>query len=136
MPAGGATSRAGAGSVAGFLSGATRVSYGTRSPGTMRGLRRISACATLALALFAGAAQPEPQAIAKTPQAKDTAEWVELDRVVDGDTIRVHRHGKSESLRLVSVDTEERLGPNHPATATKPQTVFGEETALWAEKLF
>ena len=111
----------------------------------MRGLRRISACATFALALFATSArkQPEPQARVAEPQAsvaapkaKAAAEWVELDRVVDGDTIRVRRHGRSESLRLISVDTEERLGPGHPATATKPQTVFGEETALWAVKLF
>jgi endonuclease YncB( thermonuclease family) len=96
----------------------------------MRGLRRITACATLALGLLATSAQKADS------KAKVDAEWVELDRVVDGDTIRVRRHDRSESLRLISVDTEERLGPGHPASATKPQTVFGEETALWAEKLF
>ena len=87
--------------------------------------------ATLA---FSGQKLAEPNAKAVDPKAK--AEWVELERVVDGDTLRVRRNGRSESLRLISVDTEERLGPGHPASATKPQTVFGEETALWAEKLF
>jgi micrococcal nuclease len=64
------------------------------------------------------------------------AEWVAIERVVDGDTIHVRRSGKIEKLRLVSVDTEERLGKGHSSSPTKPQTVFGEECAIWAEKLF
>lgn len=64
------------------------------------------------------------------------AEWVEIERVVDGDTIHVRRSGKIEKLRLVSVDTEERLGKGHSSSPTKPQTVYGEECAIWAEKLF
>ncbi len=67
---------------------------------------------------------------------KAAAEWVEVERVVDGDTIHVHRQGRIEKLRLLSVDTEERLGKGHASSATKPQTVFGEECALWAQKLF
>lgn len=63
-------------------------------------------------------------------------ELFEIDRVVDGDTIWVKRKGELEKLRLLSVDTEERLGKGHAASATKPQTVFGEETALWAQDLF
>ncbi len=69
-------------------------------------------------------------------ERKTEADWVEVDKVVDGDTIHVRRGGKVEKLRLLSVDTEERFGPGHTGTATKPLTVFGEETALWAEKLF
>jgi micrococcal nuclease len=104
----------------------------------MRSQRRIPPRTTLAAAFgaallcFAAQKTAEPT---KAP-AKAKAEWVELDRVVDGDTLRVLRKGKREPLRLISVDTEERLGPGHPASATKPQTVFGEETAAWAEKLF
>lgn len=94
------------------------------------------------LAMLAGLAFAQaPVATAPRPAdsqiaRKAEAEWVDLEKVVDGDTLRVRRNGKSQSLRLLSVDTEERLGPGHPASATKPQTVFGEETALWAEKLF
>src|SRR5688572_15294746 len=63
------------------------------------------------------------------------AELLEIERVVDGDTVWVRRAGAVEKLRLLSVDTEERLGKGHAASATKPQTVFGEETALWATEL-
>jgi endonuclease YncB( thermonuclease family) len=94
----------------------------------------------LALLAFAQVPVSLAQApVATAPRAADRkteAEWVDLEKVVDGDTLRVRRHGKSELLRLLCVDTEERLGPGHPASATKPQTVFGEETALWAEKVF
>lgn len=69
-------------------------------------------------------------------ERKAEADWVEIEKVVDGDTIHVRRAGHVEKLRLLSVDTEERFGPGHTGTATKPLTVFGEETALWAEKLF
>lgn len=63
-------------------------------------------------------------------------ELFEIERFVDGDTIWVRRKGEVEKLRLLSVDTEERLGPGHASSATKPSTVFGEETALWAEDTF
>jgi endonuclease YncB( thermonuclease family) len=61
------------------------------------------------------------------------AERVELERVVDGDTLAVRRAGKSVRLRLLCLDTEERFHPGQLASSGKPQTVFGEETALWAE---
>ncbi len=64
------------------------------------------------------------------------SEWVELERVVDGDTLHVRRAGRTAKLRLLCVDTEERFHPGQPATGGKPQTVFGEETALWAESFF
>jgi len=70
-----------------------------------------------------------------TPEFK-VSEWVELERVVDGDTLHVQRAGKSAKLRLLCVDTEERFHPGQPSSAGKPQTVFGEQTALWAESFF
>ena len=97
---------------------------------------RAFAAAAIGSGLFALPAQSPAKSPPKTAERKVEAEWVELDKVVDGDTLRVHRNGKSEPLRLMSVDTEERLGPGHSGSATKPQTVFGEETALWAERLF
>jgi len=97
-------------------------------------------------------AAPAPVGVAGTSQAvgerasahartagegrKPEAQWVEVERIVDGDTIHVRRAGRIEKLRLLSVDTEERLGRGHSSSPTKPQTVYGEETALWAEKLF
>ncbi len=64
------------------------------------------------------------------------SEWVELERVVDGDTLYVQRAGQTAKLRLLCVDTEERFHPGQPSSTGKPQTVFGEETALWAESFF
>lgn len=81
--------------------------------------------------LTSGTARAVRQAHEKPP-----TELFEVDRVVDGDTIWVKRNGAVEKLRLLSVDTEERLGKGHAGTATKPQTVFGEETAIWAEEHF
>jgi micrococcal nuclease len=97
---------------------------------------RTSLAAVFGAAALAVAAQKTAEPKSRAAETKARAEWVEVERVVDGDTLRVQLRGRSESLRLISVDTEERLGPGHPASATKPQTVFGEETALWAEKLF
>jgi endonuclease YncB( thermonuclease family) len=71
----------------------------------------------------------------EAPEFK-VAEWAELERVVDGDTLYVQRAGKSAKLRLLCVDTEERFHPGQPSSAGKPQTVFGEQTALWAESFF
>ena len=55
--------------------------------------------------------------------------------VIDGDTIHILRAGKKEKLRLLSVDTEEKLS-NAPYSEEKPETLYGEETKLWAIDLF
>lgn len=62
-------------------------------------------------------------------------EWFEVERVVDGDTIWIDYRGKTEKLRLMCVDTEEKLGTD-TGSASKPGTVFGEECALWAQQFF
>ena len=59
-----------------------------------------------------------------------------VTRVVDGDTIWIERDGKRAKLRLLSVDTEEQLIGSPNATALKPETVFGEACARWAEDFF
>jgi micrococcal nuclease len=56
-------------------------------------------------------------------------------RVVDGDTLWIEVEGRLEKLRLASVDTEERFSDRPTVSPTRPQTVFGEETALWTEEL-
>jgi len=40
-------------------------------------------------------------------------EFVEVTRVVDGDTIKVILDGSQETVRLVGVDTAESVHPNH-----------------------
>ena len=63
-------------------------------------------------------------------------ELFDVVRVVDGDTIYVQRNGEREKLRLLSVDTEEKLAGNQSLGPNKPETVFGEECALWAQEFF
>lgn len=58
-----------------------------------------------------------------------------LARVLDGDTLDVQRAGEAVRVRLAGVDTEERLHASAEAIAGAPQTVFGEETALWLARL-
>lgn len=63
-------------------------------------------------------------------------ELYDVVRVVDGDTIWIRRFGVTEKLRLLSVDTEEKITGRVPSSRTKPETVFGEETALWTREFF
>lgn len=62
-------------------------------------------------------------------------ELFEVVKVVDGDTIHIQRNGKVEKLRLLSVDTEEKLS-GRPFQPAKPETLFGEEAKLWAIDYF
>jgi endonuclease YncB( thermonuclease family) len=61
---------------------------------------------------------------------------VEIVKVVDGDTLHVLLEGEVVPLRLLSVDTEEKISGRPLSSPTKPQTVFGEETARWAREFF
>lgn len=90
--------------------------------------------ATLLLLLPPGAAPQEgpPGPTAVLP-AETTATLV---RVVDGDTLEVRLEGEVVSLRLLSVDTEEKISGHPGGSPTKPQTVFGQETTLWARAFF
>lgn len=63
-------------------------------------------------------------------------ELYDVTRVIDGDTIWIQREGKEEKLRLLSVDTEEKITGRPNTSTTKPETVFGEETAVWARDFF
>lgn len=94
---------------------------------------------TLLLVLAASLPFPYARQVASpvAPAATKTAAPVQVDiaKVVDGDTIHVMLDGKLEKLRLLCVDTEEKLGSG-AASPTKPQTVFGEQCALWAQEYF
>ena len=61
---------------------------------------------------------------------------VEVVRVVDGDTLVVALDGAETTLRLLAVDTEEKIMGRASASPSKPETVFGEETMLWAKAFF
>jgi len=54
-----------------------------------------------------------------------------IDRPVDGDTVRIIINGKSESVRIQALDTEESK-----AGGDKPQTPWGKKAAAHAAKLF
>lgn len=56
---------------------------------------------------------------------------LQITQVVDGDTIKVALNGKTESLRLICVDTEE----SHSG-GSKPVTVAGKEASEMAKKYF
>ncbi len=65
------------------------------------------------------------------PAIKATTIGATVVRVVDGDTIRVEVNGKEESLRILSLDTEEsNVG------SQKPVTPWGNEAKKEAENLF
>ncbi len=93
------------------------------------------------LLTLAAALAPLPAAAGTALQGIPTAleaptELFEVARVVDGDTLHIVRGGELQKLRLLSVDTEEKLTGNPNASPTKPETVFGEECALWAQEFF
>jgi micrococcal nuclease len=71
------------------------------------------------------------QATLSAPATQVPTELFEVVKIVDGDTVHILRNGQKEKLRLLSVDTEEKLNPGMKSTPGKPQTIFGEETRLW-----
>ncbi|MBE9093652.1 thermonuclease family protein [Tychonema sp. LEGE 07203] len=56
---------------------------------------------------------------------------LQVTKVVDGDSIKISLNGKTESLRLICVDTEE----SHSG-GTKPVTVAGKAASEMAKKYF
>lgn len=105
----------------------------------------LLACAFAALTsgpLLAQASSAPPVAAAAPAGSQKAAyppgvpkELFDIERVVDGDTIWIQYHGKLEKLRLMCVDTEEKLATD-TGSASKPGTVFGEACALWAQDFF
>ncbi|MFT4541253.1 MAG: endonuclease YncB(thermonuclease family) [Planctomycetota bacterium] len=89
---------------------------------------------TLILACASSSAAALPQEPEAAVPSRPT-ELFDIVRVVDGDTVHIQRAGEVEKLRLLSVDTEEKLS-GRGGSATKPETVYGEECALWAQKFF
>lgn len=108
--------------------------------GSLRPHRPLAAwtCALLALSAWAGpgpglASAPHQEA---SPAPEGALELFDVERVVDGDTLHVRVDGERVKLRLLSVDTEEKLTGRANISPTKPETVFGEASALWAQEFF
>jgi micrococcal nuclease len=88
-------------------------------------------------------AQHGGAAVATAPTAVEQKGWklavptelFAVEKVVDGDTIYIRRNNEQQKLRLLSVDTEEKLS-NNSTDASKPSTVFGEDCAQWAAEFF
>lgn len=94
------------------------------------GLRAANSGQSISAALLAPVDSPT-SAIHEAP-----TELFEVLAIIDGDTIHIQRKGEKEKLRLLSVDTEEKITPGMFGSASKPQTVFGEETRLWTIDFF
>ena len=112
------------------------------APRALSRLARMAALLILALAapaLSGGPPCERPQEGAgEAAQAGSQVEreLFEVVRVVDGDTLHIRREGRVEKLRLLSVDTEEKITGRAATSTTKPETVYGQEIALWAREFF
>ena len=77
-----------------------------------------------------------PATIAPQETAEEAAPTYEVKRVVDGDTIHILRDGETVKLRLLSVDTEEKITGRPNLSPTKPETLYGQECTEWAQAFF
>lgn len=67
----------------------------------------------LAVALLASPSLSCPDGARPAPPATG-GETVRVVRIVDGDTIVVHRAGRDERVRYIGIDTPETVRPDHP----------------------
>ncbi|MEM7308970.1 MAG: thermonuclease family protein [Planctomycetota bacterium] len=85
----------------------------------------------------APAARPQEPASALTAaHSQPPTELYDVVRVVDGDTLHVQRGERVVKLRLLSVDTEEKLTGRPGNGGSKPETLYGQECADWAVAFF
>ena len=82
------------------------------------------------LLLVVGCGTPTPTTTASVPNApSDHVTTAVVDGVVDGDTVRLRIGGKSETVRLIAIDTPET---KHP---TKRVECFGPEASAFLSGL-
>jgi micrococcal nuclease len=95
---------------------------------------RIVVCAVTALGLSAcsGAStslQPVlPTEVPARAPVGEVREGLVVDRVVDGDTIKVTIDGRQVSVRMIGIDTPESVKPDSPVEC------FGPEASRFAEQ--
>jgi micrococcal nuclease len=73
--------------------------------------------------------QKEPEKNIENKEIKSDTGYVKVLSVVDGDTIKVSIDGKTETLRLIGLDTPETVDPR------KPVQCFGKEASNKAKEL-
>lgn len=111
-------------------------------PSDRGGLRRAGWALLAGLTLTAAVAElpaverPTDGATALQESRSEGFALYDVERVVDGDTIHIRKGGERVKLRLLSVDTEEKLTGRPNISPTKPETVFGEAAAQWAKAFF
>ena len=66
--------------------------------------------------------------------SRDTA--YQVLKVVDGDTIKIEYEGKSESVRLIGVDTPETVHPNKPVESFGPEASSFLKNMLKGESVY
>lgn len=98
------------------------------------GLRGTAELASGTAEFARGTTAPQEPVATWAPAAP--TELFAVVRVVDGDTLHVRRGDSVEKLRLLSVDTEEKLSGRANVDPLKPETVFGQQCADWAVDFF
>jgi len=84
---------------------------------------RAALASLVMLATVAACSQTAPRSVEGTPESPVVAE------IVDGDTILIDFGSRTESVRLLGVDTPETLDPNRPVQCYGAEaTAFVEET--------
>lgn len=71
---------------------------------------------------------PSPTTTSRPLAIPDTTVYV-VSEVVDGDTIKVQKDGKTETVRLIGIDTPETVDPR------KPVQCFGKEASAKTKEL-
>lgn len=62
--------------------------------------------------------------------ARFDGKWFAVDRVIDGDTVRILDGGASVSVRLIGIDTPERDAPGGTEATAAVNAVIGERVLL------
>lgn len=99
----------------------------------MQGVRAVVAAVVASVLLGAGcssSAEPMPVPVSepRQPRGEVLADLV-VDRVVDGDTVKVSLGGRQESVRLIGINTPETVKPDSPVEC------FGQEASAFATQL-
>ena len=105
---------------------AAKPSHSVRLPN-----RRLWPALALAITLSCAGVAPAPESRATTSSLQPTSFGLTatVDEVVDGDTIIVAVDGRSETVRLLGIDTPEKAGGPRPAEC------FGDEATAYASQL-
>jgi len=103
--------------------------------------RQLTGLITLAIVLFVGAAQHFGWLKQAGQQAQQTATNAQpsglysINHFVDGDTIAVNMNGKTETIRLIGVDTPETHKPHTPVQCYGPAAAAYTKTLIGSGKV-